>query len=167
MIHIVQAGIADLEKVRKVALKTWPQTFANILSPSQIEYMLDWMYDMESLMQQMLGKQHVFLLAMEGKDCLGFCSYELHVKKQHQTKIQKIYILPESQGKGVGKKLLQTVSEIALQQGDTHLFLNVNKHNQEAISFYLHLGFYEAFKEVIDIGNGFLMDDIVMELKLD
>jgi diamine N-acetyltransferase len=56
---------------------------------------------------------------------------------------------------------------IALQNRDKFLYLNVNRFNEKAISFYQHIGFYEAYREVIDIGNGFIMDDIVMEMKLD
>jgi len=44
------------------------------------------------------------------------------------------------------------------------LTLNVNKDNQKAIDFYRSQGFVEVYKEVIDIGNGFVMDDVVMEL---
>jgi ribosomal protein S18 acetylase RimI-like enzyme len=45
------------------------------------------------------------------------------------------------------------------------LFLNVNKYNS-AIQFYHKIGFEIAKEEVIDIGNGFVMDDYVMEKQL-
>lgn len=166
MINIIQANLSDLKKVREIALRTWPQTFANILTPEQIDYMLNWMYQLEALERQVQEKGHVFLLANEGEKSLGFCSYELHAKDPSKTKIHKIYILPGAQGKGVGKKLIQEVAQIALENGDTHLFLNVNKYNQSAIDFYSKIGFYEDFREVIDIGNGFVMDDVVMEMKI-
>ncbi|WP_291779081.1 GNAT family N-acetyltransferase [Cecembia sp.] len=166
MITIFPTNLSDLQKVREIALKTWPQTFANILTPGQIDYMLNWMYQIKALEEQVLEKGHVFLIANEGEKSLGFCAYELHAKSLYKTKIHKIYILPEAQGKGIGKKLIQEVVKIAKRNGDTHLFLNVNKYNRAAIDFYLRLGFYEDFHEVIDIGNGFVMDDVVMELKI-
>lgn len=166
MISIIEANLSDLKKVREIALKTWPLTFANILTPEQIDYMLNWMYQLEALEQQVQEKGHVFLLANEGENSLGFCAYELHAKGPSKTKIHKIYLLPEAQGQGVGKKLIQKVAQIAQKNGDTHLFLNVNKFNQSAIEFYSKIGFYEDFREVIDIGNGFVMDDVVMEMKI-
>jgi ribosomal protein S18 acetylase RimI-like enzyme len=166
MITIQEASLQELAKVREVALKTWPQTFQGILTPDQIEYMMNWMYDLEALKIQVLGNNHVFLLAMENDECLGFCSYQLHAKDNNKTKIHKIYILPDTQGKGIGKKLLERVKEIAIGEGDCFLYLNVNKYNQKAIAFYKRIGFYEDFKEVIDIGNGFVMDDVVMETKI-
>jgi ribosomal protein S18 acetylase RimI-like enzyme len=129
--------------------------------------MMNWMYQLDALEQQLLKKKHVFLLANEGDNCLGFCAYELHAKSHSKTKIHKIYILPEAQGKGLGKKLIQKVAQIAKRNGDTHLFLNVNKYNQTAIDFYSKISFYKDFQEVIDIGHGFVMDDVVMEMKID
>lgn len=166
MISITQANLADLKKVREIALRTWPQTFANILTQAQITYMLNWMYKIESLEKQVIEMGHVFLIAYEGEKSLGFCAYELHAKSNLKTKVHKIYILPEAQGKGIGKNLLQKVAQIALKNGDTHLFLNVNKNNQSAIDFYSKLGFHEDFHEIIDIGNGFVMDDLVMEKEI-
>ena len=45
------------------------------------------------------------------------------------------------------------------------LLLNVNRHNK-AISFYKKYGFDIIAEEDIDIGNGYYMNDYVMEKKL-
>lgn len=166
MINIFKASTDLLPEIQNIALKTWPKTFSGILSPEQIEYMLQWMYDLKSLETQVLDKGHVFLLAKENGKYLGFASYETNYEGSHKTKIHKIYILPEAQGKGIGKKLIQYMEKAAIENGNKILFLNVNKFNQAAIDFYGRIGFYEAFREVIDIGNDFVMDDVVMELKL-
>lgn len=167
MIDIVKASSEELYFVQKIAHQTWPVAFSNILTPDQISFMLNWMYDLKALEQQVNEKGHVFLLAKEEDSFLGFAAYEVHCKDQEKTKIHKIYILPGTQGKGIGKKLISHVMDIALRNGDKFLYLNVNRFNEKAISFYKHIGFYEAYREVIDIGNGFIMDDIVMEMELD
>ena len=46
-------------------------------------------------------------------------------------------------------------------QAASALELNVNKNNP-AIHFYKKLDFVISRQEVIDIGNGFVMDDYVM-----
>jgi ribosomal protein S18 acetylase RimI-like enzyme len=166
MINIVRASADLLPEIQKIAYQTWPKTFSNILSPEQINYMLNWMYDLKSLETQLKDKNHIFLLAEENGKFLGFASYETNHGETNKTKIHKIYILPEAQGKGVGKKLIQFMEKAAMENGNKILFLNVNKFNQGAIDFYSRIGFYEAYKEIIDIGNGFVMDDLVMELKL-
>jgi diamine N-acetyltransferase len=74
--------------------------------------------------------------------------------------------LPIAQGKGAGKGLILEVADQARKADQKSLLLNVNKYNQKAIDFYLRMGFQEIYKEVIDIGNGYVMDDVVMELNL-
>ena len=155
----------ELTKVQSIAHRTWPSTFANILSPEQIDYMLNWMYDLKMLESQ-LEKGHTFLLAEEDGKELGFAGFELNYAEGPKAKLHKIYLLPEAQGKGAGKALILEVADRARKANQKSLLLNVNKYNQRAIDFYLRMGFQEIYKEVIDIGNGYVMDDVVMELNL-
>lgn len=164
MIEILPASKKDLVHVQQVAHNTWPQTFGNILSPDQIQYMLNWMYSLETLEKQ-LAEGHKFYLAKEKEHILGFTGIQIDYLP-HKTKIHKIYILPEAQGKGIGKMLFSQIRKTAHEHTQTHLLLNVNKENKPAIDFYLHYGFEEIRREVIDIGNGYVMDDIVFEYAL-
>lgn len=164
MITINKAGQEELPIVRDIALKTWPDTFAGILSPSQIDYMLNLMYNLKTLKSQLSEKGQVFLLTEEEGEFLGFAAYELNYSEGEKTKLHKIYVLPSVQGKGLGKKLINEIADQAKAKGQKSLLLNVNKFNQPAIDFYAYLGFKEAYREVIDIGNGYVMDDVVMEL---
>ncbi|MFD2036086.1 GNAT family N-acetyltransferase [Belliella marina] len=166
MIEIRKASLDQLIEVQKIAYATWPETFSNILTPVQIDYMLNWMYDLDALKNQMNEKNHVFLLASEDEKFLGFCSYELASENSKKVKIHKIYILPNTQGKGIGRKLIDEVKKLTIQNGFGSLYLNVNRFNLGAIDFYLYLGFKEVRKEVIDIGNGFIMDDLVLEMEV-
>lgn len=166
MIQIRKALPEELPIVREIAHKTWPDTFAGILSPPQIDYMLKLMYNLKTLESQLSEKGQVFLLAEEEGEFLGFAAFELNYSEGEKAKLHKIYILPSAQGKGLGKKLINEVSDQAKANGQKSLLLNVNKFNQRAIDFYAYLGFKEVSREVIDIGNGFVMDDVVMELKL-
>jgi len=158
-------AVQELAKVQSIAHRTWPTTFANILSTEQIDYMLNWMYSLEMLESQ-LDKGHTFLLAEEKGEELGFAGFELNYSEGPKAKLHKIYLLPEAQGKGAGKALILEVANLAKNASQKSLLLNVNKYNQNAINFYLKMGFQEIYKEVIDIGNGYVMDDVVMELNL-
>ncbi|GAB2561686.1 GNAT family N-acetyltransferase [Spirosoma areae] len=167
MITITQATEQDLPIIHDIAHQTWPNTFAEILSPVQISYMLEMMYTFDALKAQINEQKHVFLLAQddESNEYLGYVSYELDYRRQPKTKIHKIYLLPASQGKGVGRLLIEKVADRAMNHKNDKLSLNVNKHNK-AVQFYERLGFAVVTNETIDIGNGFLMDDLVMEKPL-
>ena len=165
MIEIEKVASNDTAKfkiISTIAEETWPITYGEILSSSQLEYMFEMIYSINSLLEQATNKNLQFILAKEGKDYLGFASYEIDIHQASKTKIHKIYILPETQGKGIGKKLIDYIAVEAQRQKNVALFLNVNKYNN-ALHFYLKQGFFKIREEVIDIGNGYVMDDYVME----
>ncbi|HET7819697.1 MAG TPA: GNAT family N-acetyltransferase [Bacteroidia bacterium] len=165
MFTVVKASEKDISVISEIARQTWPDTFKNILTLKQIEYMLDMMYSEDSLTKQIRDKNHVFYLAKDESKFIGYVSYELNHPTSYKTKIHKIYILPSVQGKGVGKLLMNKVADIALQNNTTILSLNVNRDNK-AINFYEKFGFTKIGREDIDIGNGFFMEDFIMEKKL-
>ncbi|TAG21734.1 MAG: GNAT family N-acetyltransferase [Cytophagia bacterium] len=162
MITIRPATNAELRIVRQIAYATWPSTYGEILSMAQIEYMLELMYNLDTLQKQLEEKSQVFLLAFSSNEILGFASYELNYKDAASTKIHKIYMLPQAQGKGIGKALIEAIETTARQNGNDALILNVNQFNK-AVSFYERIGFKKAGNEVIDIGNGYVMDDFIMQ----
>ena len=168
MITITKATDQELPIIRDIAYQTWPTTFGEILSPAQISYMLEMMYSLDALTTQIGEQGHVFLLAQEAetKAYLGYVSYELDYKSQSKTKIHKIYLLPASQGKGVGRLLIDKVARIAAEHKNSTVALNVNRYNK-AIQFYERMGFNVVDNETIDIGDGFLMEDFVMEKPLN
>lgn len=165
MVNLRPLALQELVLVQSIAQRTWPTTFATILSPEQIEYMLNWMYDLAQLEGQ-LSKGHTFLIAAEEDTELGFAGFELNYVEGPTAKLHKLYLLPEAQGKGLGKTLLFEVAQRARAAGQKKLQLNVNKYNRQAIDFYLRMGFVTLREEVNDIGKGYVMDDFVMELAL-
>ena len=73
--------------------------------------------------------------------------------------------MPQAQGKGIGALMLDKITGIALQNGNTIVQLNVNRYNK-AVKFYEKAGFVKTGEEDINIGNGYLMEDYIMEKKL-
>ena len=100
----VVATKEQLHIVRELAEIIWPVAYGKIISPEQIDYMMDMMYSIDSLENQ-LQDNRIFLLAEEDNRFVGFASYELNCDTSNTTKIHKLYVLPETQGKGIGRKL--------------------------------------------------------------
>ena len=163
--QIVEATTDHIYNIQVLSNVIWPATFSNILSQEQISYMMDMMYSTSSLEKQINELNHHYLLAEEDGEYLGYLSYELNYKGTPITKIHKIYVLPSIQGKGVGRLFIDAVSKLALKNNNTLLSLNVNRYNR-AIDFYKRMGFDFFTSENIDIGNGFLMEDYVMNKDL-
>ena len=162
MIKIIAATANDYQTIQNIARQTWPIAYGEILSKAQLDFMLDAFYNEDALKDSVLNKGHYFVLAKEGEKTLGFSSYEHHYNQKQQTKIHKIYILPDTQGKGIGKKLIDFIETVAKENDSNALSLNVNRFNK-ALHFYEKLGF-EIVEEVnIELEHGYLMEDYVME----
>ncbi len=164
MITISEALPNELNVVRYLAGEIWPRCYDRIISGGQIKYMLDLLYSDEKLNHDLESGQK-FLLVKDHADYIGFAAIEHHWKGSALTRIHKIYLLPEYQGKGIGKALMNEISARSRKMNDTGLSLNVNRQNP-AQHFYTRLGFEIKKSEDIDIGQGYLMEDYVMECPL-
>ncbi|MFN3754275.1 GNAT family N-acetyltransferase [Flavobacterium sp.] len=162
MIVVEKNSDADFKDVIAIANEVWPKTYGSILGQAQLDYMMNMMYSIEALQTQAKDKQHHFILAKENNLSVGFASYEFDCNATKKTKIHKIYVLSTQQGKGTGKMLLNYIAVEAKKQHNKAIFLNVNKYNS-AQHFYKKLGFEITEEVVIDIGQGYVMDDYVME----
>ena len=161
---LVPCKIEQLNVVIKLTKKIWPVAYGEILSKEQLDYMIDKFYN-EPALRELMQKGHVFYLAQDDNEkYVGFVSYEIN-SEPNKTKIHKIYVLPETQGTGLGTQFFELVKEKAIENNQNAIFLNVNKYNK-AINFYTKLGLSKVKDEVIDIGNGYVMDDYVMEINI-
>ncbi len=161
---IKQLEKKDLRIVHEIAVKTWPIAYGAILTKEQLEYMLNRFYSFESLSQSM-GEGHLYYVYSENEAPLGFVSLQFFSDGK-SMKIHKLYVLPNQQGKGIGEKLFQKAVSIMQAKGFKRLFLNVNRFNA-ALQFYLRMGMQIQKEENIDIGQGYLMEDYVMEKRYD
>lgn len=162
MFSIRKAFEKDIPLIRKLTFEVWPQTYAAIISQQQIDYMLEMMYSETSLQKQM-GEGIQFILVYDEEAPVGFAAYQQIQPGVY--KLHKIYILTSQQGKGTGKFVIDHIIHDIKQKGAGGLQLQVNRHNR-ARSFYEKLGFAVIEEADFDIGNGYFMNDYVMEKKI-
>ena len=162
MIEIVQLGKEEIFLVHKLAHDIWPKAFRNIISSDQINYMLDWMYDINTLEEQ-VQTGHLFYVVKEDGVAKGFIGLEPNYPDIEILRIHKFYVLPECQGKGMGRVLFNKAVDVAFDLDLSTLHLNVNRFNP-SVEFYKHLGFKVVAEEDIDIGRDYFMEDYIMEL---
>lgn len=163
MINIRLATVEDLITIEQLAREIWPVTYADKLAPDQLAYMLDMIYSNASLSDQLLQQHHTFLIVELAGRPVGFASYS--TIEPGVSKLHKIYVHQNTQGQGIGKKLIDHIIEQLQSQSIQTLRLNVKRDNS-ARFFYEKLGFVITEEVDIEIGNGFYMRDYVMEKKL-
>lgn len=157
---IVPAQPDEFNVIQYIVQKTWPVAYGKILSTEQLTYMIDLLYSLEKLNQDVANGQHYYLIEDEKQEPVGFMGI------QHQmdgkSRLHKIYVLPQYQGKGVGKLLIEKAESLSKEAHSSALLLNVNRFNK-ARYFYEKLGFSILREEDVPIGNGYLMQDFAME----
>jgi len=158
---ITKATESDISTIQNLAKESWQAAYANILEQEQIDYMLDLMYSESTLKTHFDNPNYHYYLINEDEVFLGFIGFEFHSEPE-TTKLHRIYFLKEAQGKGLGKKALEFVKTETEKSGDKRLTLTVNKNNN-AKNFYESQGFKVYNEAIFDIGNGYVMDDYLME----
>jgi ribosomal protein S18 acetylase RimI-like enzyme len=126
--------------------------------------MLQKFYSTEALQDQMLTKGHqFFVLINNNKDNIGYAA--VSNENAGTFKLQKLYVLPNQQGKNFGRMLLNEIISFCRKKAAISMILNVNRYNK-ARFFYEKFGFKIIDEVDISIGNNYFMNDYVMELNL-
>jgi len=155
-IIVEPAGPEDAEEIFNVQRLTWMDTYPNDeagiteedirksiegehgeLIPKKIDR---WKNGIEATGE----KRAIFVVRDKGK-IVGFVAPGI---MDEQRRIGAIYVLPETQGKGVGSKLLQRAVDWHGRSED--IFLHVASYNQNAINFYKTNGFEETGNPIKD-----------------
>jgi ribosomal protein S18 acetylase RimI-like enzyme len=98
-----------------------------------------------SLRQQ--GRELVCFVLEEGGQLIGFAKgnrYHSHDLPEFSGELNKIYLLPEYQGRGLGRRLVDEVVQRFLSQGITSMVLFSEPENP-ACRFYEKLGGEKIF----------------------
>lgn len=135
-----RAELGDVDAVREIGVKTWPVAYAGIASDGFIADGIAQWWSREAVERGI--RNGITLVAADGDDLVGVVGLG---REGDSWVMWKLYVLPDHQGKGIGKALLEAAIE-ALPDGTTELLLDVLVANEPAIGFYRSQGFVEATK---------------------
>jgi len=160
MYTIREATVNDAETIHQLANEIWWPTYSPILTTGQIEYMLADRYTTDTLANQITQGEQTYLLVMDDEQPVAFAGFSPDETNPEVYRLHKLYSLPATQGKGVGKMLLNAIYERVLAAGKNILELNVHRQNQ-AKGFYEKMGFKIIYEVDIPFGPYFLNDYIM------
>lgn len=147
MITIKNASASDIPTIQAIANITWPLTFGPLMSDEKLDYMMEMMYSTKALMHQIEDENHHYLLAYDDEKPVAYCSYELNYRGDAQLMMHKLYILPSSQGTGLGRTFINHLNDIATKHKQNSLRLQVLQSNEKAMAIYEHLNFKKTGEE--------------------
>lgn len=153
----------DIDAVSTLARTVWQATYPQLITQAQIDSMLADRYSAACIRSQLDDPRHAWWIAQQEQTLVGFAHADLNGA---DCKLDKLYVHPDQQRQGIGHTLLLAVQHWARQQQAHRLWLQVNRGNAQAIAAYEKFGFRIAESRVFELGNGFVMDDHIMELAL-
>ena len=145
-----------------VADDIWHEYFTPILGTAQVDYMLEKFLSPDALIEQINNGYEYFVFSYE-YTFAGFAG----IKEEHgKLFLSKLYVHKDFRGKKIGSYMFSKFIEICKMRELKSIWLTCNRNNTETLAIYEHLGFQKIREEKADIGNGFYMDDFILEYEL-
>ena len=162
MFHIVSTS-NEINEVVNIARDIWTEYYPPIIGIDQVEYMLKNYHSKDAITIEITRDNYAYYLIKDKNRIIGYIGIQL---KGDNLFLSKIYILSSERGNGVGKTSMIFIKDLAQKNKMNKISLTVNKNNTESIAAYYRLGFIKTGDICVDIGGGYEMDDIQMELNL-
>ncbi|MFY0673062.1 MAG: GNAT family N-acetyltransferase [Bacteroidia bacterium] len=145
--------------IEKLATEIWHEHYTPIIGTAQIEYMLGKFQSVDA-MQKQIEEGYEYYSILNNEKLIGYLSIQ---PRDGHLFLSKAYVQAKHRGNGYGQKAFDFVLKRARELGYQKIQLTVNKYNQRTIAVYEKYGFIKVKEAVFDIGQGYIMDDFVME----
>ena len=158
-------GIIKVETEEKEAILTdiasliWHEHFVSIISEQQIDYMVGMFQSKQAVTKQIEDGYEYYLFRLEDT-YIGYMG--IHPEEE-KLFLSKLYLQKEYRGRGLARQALEFLVDYCIRHHLAAIYLTCNRNNDKSIAVYKKMGFVTVREQVADIGNGFVMDDYVME----
>ena len=152
----------QIDVLAALAREIWTEHFTPMLEEGQVEYMLEKFQSPAPIRLQLKeGYQYYFLKLDE--ELAGYTGFHA---EEESLFLSKIYVRKTMRGKKIAKQAIDYMVSLCHERHLNKIWLTVNRNNSIAIAAYEKMGFTKAYMKKTDIGNGFYMDDYIMEKKI-
>ena len=145
-----------------VAEEIWREHYISIIGEEQVEYMLEKFLSADALVEQINSGYEYFLMSYD----YTFAGFAAVKEENGELFLSKLYVDKDFRKKGIGSYMFQKFIEICKLRELKKIWLTCNRNNTNSLEVYKKLGFTIVREEVADIGNGFVMDDYILEYEV-
>lgn len=149
----------QLHQIADMAEIIWHEHFTPIIGQDQVNYMVEKFQSFPALKDQLAKGYEYYQLFDNGNFC-GYCG--IHPESPRLF-LSKLYIKKDFRGRHLATKSFQFLQALCRDRALTTIWLTCNKHNSSSLAVYRHLGFTTTSTQEADIGQGYIMDDYIME----
>ena len=167
-IELVKFTNNHLEDLVKISRQTFAETFAEQNSKENLDQYLSNNLTLKSLSEETQNIDSEFYFALVEEKIAGYLKLNVktaqtELKEEEGLEIERIYVLSEFLGAGVGKVLFEKSLEIAENYDKNYVWLGVWENNPRAIKFYEKNGF-KIFGEHPFLFGDEIQKDLLMKL---
>lgn len=153
----------EIDKLAIAAKEIWQECFTEIITTEQIDYMVEKFQSAKAIMAQIKQEGYLYFGLKRGELYIGYVAV---CPQDSALFLSKVYLKQAYRGKGYASMLLNKAEEVAAGRNLSKIYLTVNRQNRHAIDVYLKKGFVIKEEKAADIGNGFVMDDYILEKEM-
>ena len=157
---------ADQEKLAELATQIWGEYWPALIGEAQTRYMVEQFQSLDAIRRDMAehAYEYWFVEDEDGETC-GYTGG--HVEPEtNRFFISKIYLKAEARGRHLAADIVTFYVGLCRERGLDAMYLTVNKHNELGIRCYRGHGFDVIDATETSIGEGFVMDDYIMEKRV-
>lgn len=169
-VSIEKVDASQIALLQSIAIRTFNEAFAEQNTDDNIEQYISDTFNVEQIRCELFNTDSAFYFTKNGEDMIGYLKLnfgdaQTELKHQDAIEIERIYILNQFCGMGIGTILLEKSILIAEGRKAKYIWLGVWEENPRAIRFYQKNGFSEFGKHTFVLGDD-EQTDIMMKLEL-
>ena len=145
-----------------IADDIWHEHFTPIIGEAQVDYMLDKFLSPDALTEQINSGYQYYIFSFE----YTFAGFAGIHKENGKLFLSKLYVHKDFRRKGIASYMFNQFIELCKKHNLDKIWLTCNRNNTNTLNVYKHWGFKKVREEVADIGNGFVMDDYILEYEI-
>lgn len=157
----------DVEKLAEMASAIWNEYWPALIGQAQTDYMVENFQSLDAIKHDMANNAYEYWFIVDDElpansQIVGYTGGHAD-PETNRFFISKIYLLKEARGKGYSSRTIEFYDQLCKDRELDAMYLTVNKGNEMAIRAYDAKGFKTIDSVETDIGQGFIMDDYIME----
>lgn len=159
--------VKDPEHIAELAIfaeDIYREYFSTIHTPEKVDYMVNRLLSLETLTTAIAdeGYEYYFVDDADASEHIGFLAVR---PDDGFLYLSKLYLTKDARGKGLGRAEFEFVKQRARDLELPRIRLTCARDNTASVDRYEHMGFKRIACVNNDVGDGFEMNDYLMEYR--
>lgn len=142
----------DLEDLRRITWLSWLSAYSSFIPETDLKAYFDIYYERGAFSALFIDPSAHGCIAEIDGCAVGYARTHFN-RKENRLYLTALYLLPDFQGRGIGKRLMKAVEEHAAERHIEEILVGVMVQNGRALCFYEKAGFQFTREEPFTMGK--------------